>query len=591
MPEGILLGFEVGTGEPVYIQPHHLAVFGMTQKSGKTTTLNALIHRSGLRGIAFITKRGESGFIDAHTVRPYYKHQTGWQYIESLVDVALGEKVKYEPRMRFAIMTVARGSKDLHQARELCREKEKTAKKSWDREVYSKLGAYLDLVLPELDKVDFADNVDLHAGVNVMDLIDMKLQTQQLIMASTMQYIYEHLEHVIVIVPEAWEMLPQSRKTPVKLIAEQFIRKGASVHNYMWLDSQDIGGIDKTPLRQVSTWILGRMMEAHEVERIGKQLLGVKVKAQDIQTLPLGHFYVTVGKEIKKVYVLPKGVTEPLGRMVALRTKPPEEIRDQCLKPKPNAPDKALEDLRNALDVKTDLLAQLHIDHKKAVEDRDLYKAQAEQSKKRNDELEQTIDEQVVRILELEAFESLANALRGIVEPVVNKATDELKKHSVHELQEERDWVHGHITDMLAHPDLHGIDIKIEAFLKDKIEEILEHPDQLNIKVKAKQTKLVVEKTVHPLVLSTESHQGMIATLYAEGKFPDEWFTTKAIMDLYMARGMKRNPRTIEYLKNMCKWGFLESRVEGKKARDFRVLLPPDEAKKKGLLTVKEITP
>lgn len=330
----ILLGYEVPSGEPVYIQPHHLAVFGMTQKSGKTTTLNALIHRSGLKGIAFITKRGESGVVDAHSVKPYYKHQTGWQYIESLVDVALGEKVKYEPKMRYAIMRIAKKSKDLHEAREVCHNEEQTAKKAWDREVYAKLGAYLDLVLPELDKVDFGDTVELHKGTNIMNLVGMQLQTQQLIIASTLRYIYEHLEHTIVILPEAWEMLPQSRKTPVKLIAEQFIRKGASIYNYLWLDSQDIGGIDKTPLRQVSTWVMGRMMEAHEVERIGKQLLGVKVKASEIQTLPLGHFYVTVGKEVKKVYVLSKGVPEEEGVAVARGEKSPEEIRDRYLLPK-----------------------------------------------------------------------------------------------------------------------------------------------------------------------------------------------------------------------------------------------------------------
>jgi len=69
----ILLGFEVGTGLPVSIPLHHSAIFGMTQLSGKTTALEALITRSGLKAIAFITKRGEAGFSQCHTVPPYYK--------------------------------------------------------------------------------------------------------------------------------------------------------------------------------------------------------------------------------------------------------------------------------------------------------------------------------------------------------------------------------------------------------------------------------------------------------------------------------------------------------------------------------------
>lgn len=323
----ILLGYEIGTGDPVHIAPQHMVTLGMTQLSGKTTTNQAIIVRSGAKAVAFITKRGESGFIDFNLMRPYYKSQQGWQYVESLIDVALGEKVKYEPRMRYAIMKVSRGMKDLRDVREKAVKYLQEAKKEWDKEVYSKLIAYLDLVLPELEAIDFADKVELKDGINVMNLVDMKLETQQLIIASTLQYIYQHLSDVIVIIPEAWEHLPQSRRTPVKFVAEQFIRKGASVRNYLWLDSQDIGGIDKTPLRQVSTWIMGRMMEAHEVERILKQLLGFKIPAHEIQTLPLGHFYVTVGNKIQKVYVLPSGISEEIGIEVAKGIRTPQSVK------------------------------------------------------------------------------------------------------------------------------------------------------------------------------------------------------------------------------------------------------------------------
>jgi hypothetical protein len=325
-PRKTLLGFEVPTGEPVHITPQHLAIFGMTQLSGKTTTLEALINRSGLRGIAFITKRGEAGFTEYNKIPAFYKERVDWRYVESLLNTALGEKVKYEPKMRYAIMRVARGSKTLRQVYEKAKKYHDQAKSGWDKEVYDKLGAYLDLVLPEIEGHEFAHTVELENGINVMDLADMKLETQQLIIASTVQYIYENLANVIVIVPEAWEMLPQSRMTPVKWIVEQFIRKGASIGNYLWVDSQDIGGIDKTPLRQVSTWLMGRMMEAHEVERIIKQLLGVKITKAQIQTLALGHFFVVTGNQVKLAYVLPVGIPEDIGRKVATGSLAPETI-------------------------------------------------------------------------------------------------------------------------------------------------------------------------------------------------------------------------------------------------------------------------
>jgi hypothetical protein len=49
----ILLGFEAGTGAEVKIPFHHTIVTGTTQLSGKTTTLEALVSRSGARAIAF----------------------------------------------------------------------------------------------------------------------------------------------------------------------------------------------------------------------------------------------------------------------------------------------------------------------------------------------------------------------------------------------------------------------------------------------------------------------------------------------------------------------------------------------------------
>ncbi len=71
--KAIHLGFEVGSGNPVQIQPSHIIVTGLTQQSGKTTTLEALITRSGLRAIVFRTKPGEKGFNAGSLAAPYFK--------------------------------------------------------------------------------------------------------------------------------------------------------------------------------------------------------------------------------------------------------------------------------------------------------------------------------------------------------------------------------------------------------------------------------------------------------------------------------------------------------------------------------------
>jgi hypothetical protein len=334
MEKPILLGFEVGTGEPVYLPLHHLAIFGITQLSGKTTALEALVSRSGLRAIAFITKRGESGFSRCNIIQPYYRPRADWMFIEGLVNVALGEKIRYEPGMRWAIIKVSKNARNLREVKLNAERMLTSAKREFHKQVFEKLIAYLEIVVPELERWHFSERLELSDGVNVMDLSLMRTETQHLVIASTIEYAFQNLDHVVIIVPEAWETLPQTKMTPVKWVAQQFIRKGAAIGNYLWLDSQDIGGIDKTPLRQCDNWLMGRMKEAHEVERILKQLLGMKVHAEEIQTLPLGHFYAAIGNQVKKVYVLPAGVPEEVGVKVARGELTPEYVRDVYLKPR-----------------------------------------------------------------------------------------------------------------------------------------------------------------------------------------------------------------------------------------------------------------
>lgn len=390
------MGFEVGTGEIVYLPLHHLAIFGMTQLSGKTTTLEALISRSGLRAVAFITKRGEAGFTRYRLITPYYRSRADWQFVEGLVNVALGEKVKYEPGMRWAIIKVSKGAKNLREVKARAEEMLEKAKRDFQKQLFEKLITYLEIVVPELERWRFSDRLELSEGVNVMDLSEMRTETQHLVIASTIEYAFANLDHVVVIIPEAWETVPETKMTPVKWVAQQFIRKGAAMGNYMWIDSQDIAGVSKVPLRQCDNWLMGRMKEAHEVERILKQLLGMKVPAEEIQTLPLGHFYAAIGNEVRKVYVLPAGVPEEVGREVALGKRNPESVRDEFLKVK-------------------------------VMESDEMYKEKWLEEKRKREELEREFARQVERLSDLKAEEKIKKARDEAYRDAMQKL-DELKK-------------------------------------------------------------------------------------------------------------------------------------------------------------------
>jgi len=522
----VLLGYEVGSGKPVYIPMHHLAVFGMTQLSGKTTTLEALISRAKYRAIAFIVKRGETGFTNYHLIPPYYKPRADWQFVEGLVNVALGEKVKYEPGMRYGIIKVCKGRTNLKEIQQAARELASKSKSKFMQSVYEKLAEYLELVIPELEKWTFSSKLELSEGVNVMDLSEMPMEIQHLVIASTIEYAFRHLDHVIVIIPEAWETLPQGKMTAVKWVAQQFIRKGAAIGNYLWLDSQDIGGIDKTPLRQCDIWLMGRMKEAHEVERVIKQLLGAKIKREEIQTLPLGHFYAVFGNKVKKVYVLPSGVPEEIGVKVAKGELSPEYVRDNYLKPR-------LKEVDNDL-VWKEKYEMLKAEFDKLNDEIDKLKDEIATLRKKVAAQEKTIEE-------LEDAEEVVGLLRTVLSKVLPKQT------------------------LVAHTP--------------------QPPEEVKVRIEQPVLSLEIHRKV--LTLSSEDLTGKVAIIYADGFFDNKERTVTDVQKEMIRRGWSKDPRLANALNKLCLWGYLRKRRTDRWL--YKAVITSEEAKAKGLIKHEEI--
>lgn len=299
----IHLGYEVGGGAPVEIPLRHMVVTGQTQEAGKTTTLEAMIARSGAKAIAFVTKRGEGSFAEAPIIQPYFREQADWQFVASILEASRGEKLKFE---RAWIIRASKGAKTLADVQRNVRKAMETAK-GMSADVYLTLDAYLDAVVPQIDAVKWATKVTLAAGMNVMDLTALNVEMQHLVIRSTIDWVLLHETDTVVVVPEAWKFIPQGRGTPVKLAAESYIRQAAGLRNYLWLDSQDIAGVEKIILKSVPVWLLGVQREWNEVKRTLAQIpAGIKKpKPEAIATLGLGEFFACWGTTVTKVYVQP----------------------------------------------------------------------------------------------------------------------------------------------------------------------------------------------------------------------------------------------------------------------------------------------
>jgi hypothetical protein len=333
------LGFEVGTGEPVAIPIAHLCVTGQTQLSGKTTTLEALVWRSGLKAIAFVTKRGEGAFSmtyrqrseDApvvsefrpHSIQPFFKHRADWQFVGDILGAILSEKLKIQ---RPWIMKVCRGAKSLRDVQsnvklQLAGDKKRKVRAATglSESVYTELDAYFDLLIPEIETLPYTDKLELRDGLNVMDLSAYSPALQMLVIGSVLDEIYKHHKGVITVIPEAWEFVPNNKNSPAKSSAITLARKGAALTNFIWLDSQDLASIDTEVRRACAIWILGVQREQNEVKRLLSHIPNApKPKVDDVMQLEKGQFFVCHGREVKKVYVQPAWMTEALAKKIAM---------------------------------------------------------------------------------------------------------------------------------------------------------------------------------------------------------------------------------------------------------------------------------
>lgn len=318
MSDRIHLGFEIGTGNAVEIPLRHMVVTGQTQEAGKTTALEALIVRSKMKAIAFVTKRGEGSFHNARTIQPYFREQADWQFVASILEASRGEKLKFE---RAWIIRASKGARTLADVqRNVRRAMDDPKTRGMSADVYLTLDAYLEAVVPQIAHVRWATAVDLAPGLNVMDMTGLNVEMQHLVIRSTIDWVLEREEGTVVVVPEAWKFIPQGRGTPVKLAAESFIRQAAGLRNYLWLDSQDIAGVEKMILKSVPVWVLGVQREFNEVKRTLAQIPASvkKPKPEEVSTLELGEFFACYGKHTIKVYVQPSWMGPGEARGISL---------------------------------------------------------------------------------------------------------------------------------------------------------------------------------------------------------------------------------------------------------------------------------
>jgi len=260
---------------------------------------------------------------------PFVTHNSDWQFVSQLLEATLREKLKFE-RSWIIDVTKNNPSGSLLGVLKNVREKKAETKSSLTRSVLTTLEAYLEIVIPQLEYATFSKTLDLKDGINIMDLERFSEEIQSLVIGSVLEEILKKHRNTVVVIPECWKYLPEGRGNPIKRDAEAFIRQGATNNNYLFLDSQDITGVDKSPLKQISTWILGYQREINEIKRTLDQLpipKKQKPTTDEIASLRVGHFYVATSQFTKKAYIIPSWLDEKTAREIALGRKDVSEVK------------------------------------------------------------------------------------------------------------------------------------------------------------------------------------------------------------------------------------------------------------------------
>jgi hypothetical protein len=312
----IHLGFEVPTGEAVSVPLRHMAVTGQTQESGKTTTLEALITRSSRRALAFITKRGEASFTTGRQIAPFFRERADWEFVESILESSMKQKMRFE---RSWIVRACEGASSLRDVQQRAGELQEQAKGAFNQDMFMLLGKYLEKVVPLVERLPKAPRLVLEPGLNVMNLLAYPEELQALVVASSIRWVYEHEREVVTLIPEAWKFIPQGRKSPVQAEVKRLAREGAALSNFVWIDSQDMAGVEKEILRACSVWLIGVQREQHELKRALDAIpAGVKKpRSADVAQLSVGEFFASFGRNTHHTYVQPAWMSEETARRIA----------------------------------------------------------------------------------------------------------------------------------------------------------------------------------------------------------------------------------------------------------------------------------
>ena len=332
-PDGIvsdreLTVHEVSEMSRVYIPVHHTGIFGQTGV-GKTTLLKQMIEQAkeqGFRILIFDSKVTNAEFEGVGSTIPFYlQESTDPDVYRSLIEgVRTGGKgnMEYyrggfidvcEPEDKPAAKTFADIGRNLQAKLD-----DKKHIHGRTRSMYREIQRDHDKLVKMLDSFDFADNpawlwdldVDrARSPVLRMPIRDLpNLSLQGLVVKSVVEALLRLGRKIIIVVDEAPNFVNQKQYNPAKSALQQLDSQGRSKEIFGWYTGQTITGFDKSNMKNLWYWILGREMEKNEVADVFDTQTEKVLTKDQIKKMKVGQFIVST-PDWAKVVQVPKADT------------------------------------------------------------------------------------------------------------------------------------------------------------------------------------------------------------------------------------------------------------------------------------------
>ena len=325
--------YEVPSGEAVEVKPFHMATTGITQH-GKTEVLKSLIEWFRDKGFTVLVidvkdkTLGDPDFAEYPHI-PIYMEEVA----EPLPLLGLLESdAKMQLKFQFPeLIKACQRSRTLVEIRDRLQAVVEGGKIHPVRKDKAEvLLLLINRLIEEIQRVPVSGRLELQKGrINVIGLANQGFSEayKQIVVRAVIHEVRSKYSNVVTFFDEAHIQIPEGYGSASKDWIKRTIKEGASSKQFLVIADQTLKDVDKDVITQCPIKIFGGQTGGRlEAERT-VQYIPVRgdLKAEDVMTLKLGHFYLSTREWTKLVYARPTWLSPDNAQRIATGEIEPDD--------------------------------------------------------------------------------------------------------------------------------------------------------------------------------------------------------------------------------------------------------------------------